>query len=505
MLIRTKIAITSALVAAVPVDTAHAAAVPVSGPSLLAASAVALIGLIFLIVGVSRLASGTGSPGFRFRFRGAGGRVGQGNYATEGDLRRAVTSMLVGVALLGLPDMFGAGIFSQIRVAYEQSHPSQPGYIRGSDITTKDPVRTYSSDAGNRGNPKDTSRSLWWILGVAGLFFLIVVVVRALAGDDVRTTAVSFRSRGNKESDHLRPEVGDYSLSSEPELSLAVPAVTDSCAEGVTSDSARNTFDMLFDIIGRIRERIRIVLKNTKEQVRRLTDETEEQKGRFRSLAAFAIQQAAFLFRALADRDDGGSGLPRAIDPPDLRMAEDRANAAAYAERIGAIFSLQGANLMSEIAKALGVSRKRVEADLYRLGAAGAPGVWVRVVNVDAESEWRLSERQDKFDDRRFDAVVRFDHVDWYATLSVQNRPQNIGLIIRPLPGRQVHLVLVRDDRAEVLAADAGARSRVPEGGSWVLVDLPLERIVRHFGHDSDGRWVADPDGHDDEALIFDL
>lgn len=498
-----RIAIASALVVAVPAGTAHAAAVPVSGPSLLAASAVALTGLIFLVVGVSRLASGTGVPALRFGGRGGRGRFGGGNRATEGDLRRAVTSILVGVALLGLPDMLGAGVVSQIRVAYEQSRPSQPRYIRGSDITTKEPSRSYSSSAAGQEATEAPSSFPWWVLGVVGLFVLIAVAVRTLTRNDVRTAA-SARSEAEK-GGRFPAEVDGHPLSLGPDLPEAVSSAAESSGADMTSEPARSAFDILFDTIGRFRERMRILLKNAKEQLRRLADETEEQKGRFRPLAAFAVQQATSLFRALADRDDGGSGLPRAAESPDPRLVDDRANASAYAERIGAILSLQGANLVSQIAKALGVSRKRAEADLHRLGASGAPGAWVRVVKADIERDWTLAEHQDRSDDRRFEGVVRFDQVDWFATLSVQDRPFNLGLIIAPLPGRQVHLVSVRDDRAEALAVEARSRIRLPDGGSWVLADLPLERIVRHFGQESDGRWVVDPDGQDDEILVFDL
>jgi hypothetical protein len=465
---------------------------------LLAASVVALTGLIFLAVGLSRLASGTGGTALRIGFLGALGRFGGGDRGGESGLRRAVTSILAGVALLGLPDMFGAGIVTQVRVAYEHSHSAPPGYVGGSEITTKETSRTYASGNGGGEGSAGTSSFPWWILGVAGLFVLIAAAARAAAGGDVRSTAATARSTGGAP---IHAEVGEDPFSFDPDLH---PAFESGGVEAA-SVPTRSALEILSDMIGRIRERIRTLLKNAKEQLRRLADETEEQKGRFRPLAAFAVQQAASLFRILADRDDGGSGLPHAVETPDPRVAEDRANATAYAERIGAILTLQGADLVPQIAKALDVSRKRVEGDLHRLGATGTPGNWVRVVNVAPGREWILAEDHVKLEDRRFEGIVRFDQVDWFATLSIQHRPSNLGMIVVALPDCHAHLVSVRDDRAQALADGARSRIRLPEGGSWTLADLPLERIARHFGDGSDGRWTVGEEGLDDEILTFDV
>jgi hypothetical protein len=166
---------------------------------------------------------------------------------------------------------------------------------------------------------------------------------------------------------------------------------------------------------------------------------------------------------------------------------------------------LQGADLEAQIAKALSVSRKSLDADLYRLGSTGAPGTWIRVLNTGTVPEWILAERHIKPDDRRFEGIIRFDHADWYATLAVQDRPPNLGMIIVPLPGHHAHLVSVRDGRAEELARGARGRIRLPEGGSWTLADLPLERISKHFGESSDGRWTAAENDQDDEILVFNV
>lgn len=498
MPVRKSPAIAIAHVVATGPAAAASPSMPVSGVSLAAAAAVALIGLVFLASGLSRLSGASGAAP-RFRFLGPLGRLGAGGVrSSENGLRRAVTSILIGTALLCLPDLLGAGVTSQLRTVYLQSHATQAGYVGGSEIKSKETSRAYSDTGRGIEGTADPTSFPWWLLGVASLFILIAATVRLLASGGVRSSPTTSRP---SVVGPVPVQPGEDGFLPDSDLRQALE-----CG-GVEAASAptKSIFEILFETIERIQERIRVLLKTAREQLRRLADETEEQKGRFRPLAAFAVQQAASLFRALADRDDGGSGLPPAQEAPDQQAAEDQANSLAYAERIGSILSLQGSDLVGQIAKALAVPRKRVEADLHRLGATGAPSTWIRVVNVDAGREWILAEHHVKVVDRRFEGVVRLDQVDWFATLSVQERPSNLGLIVIPLPAHRVYLVSVRDGRAEELANAARERLRLPEGGSWTLADLPLERIARHFGDGSDGRWIPAPDGPPDEILVFDV
>ena len=479
---------------------AMAAGAPVSGPSLAAAGAVALVGLILLAVGLSRLAAGASVQGgsgplaVLARFGGGGGAAG------DGAMRRAVTSILAGVALLGLPDMFGVGVVSQMRAAYQQSVAAGPGAVAGADIVPRGPSRSYAS-GGGAGAGAGGSTSFPWllILTVAGVALLAVLALRMAAdggkrggggggGGGGRRDFSPVQMHGAADSDDLplHPEEGYGGVEA-----AAAPS--------------RSALEVLFGLIERLQKRIEILLKTAKEQLRRLADEKEEQKGRFRPLAAYAVQQAASLFRIIADRDDGGSGQPRAAETADPDSERENLNANAFAERIGQALSLTGADLVAQIAKALSLPRRRVESDLHRLGAAGAPGHWVRVGNVVSDHAWTLVERHDKAEDRRFDGVVRFDQVDWFATLAVAERPSNLGMAIQPAPNCHVHLVSVRDERAAAIADRARAGVRLPDGGSWTLADLPLERIARHFGGASDGRWEVDPAGPDVEILVFDL
>jgi hypothetical protein len=248
------------------------------------------------------------------------------------------------------------------------------------------------------------------------------------------------------------------------------------------------------------------LLNNAREQLRRLADAKEEQTGRWRPLAALGVQRISMLLRVLGDRDDGGSGLPPATETPDPQIAEDDANTAAFSDRIGTALALQGHDLVGQIAKALNTTKKRVEADLHRLGASGpAPERWLRVGCAGPDRPWTLLERHGTPEERRFEGIIAMHEIDWFATLAVDQRPSNMGMIVLPTPGCRAHLVLAHDDRAEAIAETSRPAVRLPTGGAWTLADLPLERIARHFGDGSDGRWTVEPGSPDDEILAFDL
>lgn len=478
---------------------AMAAASPVTGLSLAASAGVALVGLVTLAVGLSRLAAGSSAPGVRFGALGALGRLG-GRGEGEGGIRRAASSIMVGVALLGLPDMFGIGVVSQVRTAYEQAHAAPGGFVTGSDIVPQGPTRTYSGGGGSGAVRTGGGSFPWWMLGAAALILLLGAAARAAAGS--RTAAAVAGSPARRRGEGPHADANGAADSFDRDL---LPAPESGGVEA-GAPAPKTAFEILFDLLERLRERIRILLRNAREQLRRLADEKEEQKGRLRPLAAFAVQQISMLLRVLGDRDDGGSGLPPATDVPDPRIEEDRANAAAFAERIGSALSLQGADLPAQIAKALDTPRRQVEADLARLGASGPPPAqWLRVGCSGPGRPWTLLERHGRPEERRFEGILRMDQVDWFTTLSVERRPSNIGMIVLPAPGCRVHLVCVHDERAEALAEAARHSVRLPEGGSWTLADLPLADVVAHFGEGSDDRWTVEDGGPDDDILAFDL
>lgn len=464
-----------------------------SAIAFLVSLVVAIVGLVILISGLSHLAGGTGTkkPGVIGALARFGGRA---EGAGESGIRRAVTSILIGTALLGVPDALGIGVVSQSRVLYAEA-VAAGGSGQPSAVTIKERTATYSESSG-RGS--ETSKWLglpWWALSLIGLAILTTILVRMSAVNGNLSSGLRAASRAPPGSEQAGLEsFGGHS------------ADGSSAGTSIGAPAEKGLLERIIEALERIKMRLVKLMNGLKAQAKILEERTEGLRGRLRPVTDFAAARIGEAVRIVADKDDGGSGLPRARDGGDREASLAAAHAHMFAERIGDAQQLHGSDLEGLLARAFNSTPKRIKSDLYRLGATGAPQRWLKIASTGPGRGWVLAEQGQDPNALRFDAVVAFDQVDWYATLNVDARPIASTFVIVPSEDQAVHLIRVRDPVAEQFVNSLGEVPEEFSGAVWTFVDLPPQVARRTFAESRrETHWTVAPEAPDDDILVVQL
>ncbi|MGY3581834.1 hypothetical protein ACVIGB_000095 [Bradyrhizobium sp. USDA 4341] len=477
-----------------PAWAAASGSVETSLVSFAVALAVAVAGLFILASGLSRIAGGTVVK--KLGIFGALARFGWRGDADAGEarIRRATTAIMLGAALLGLPDFFGMGVLSQARILYDQAQSSIRAPAGPSAVTIKEKVTTYIDGSG--GDSTSTGKWLglpWWALSLVGLILLITLLARLAANDESGPSASTIGG-----APRASPEFASGSLGP-----FEGPTTEGGSGASAGTVRRRGLLEQIIDVMERIKMGIRRLMAGLKTQAKLLEEKTEGLRGRLRPVTDFAAAQIGQAARIVADRDDGGSGLPRARDAGDREGSLAAAHAQMFAERIGSTLQLHGADLEGLLARAFNTTPKRIKSDLFRLGASGAPQDWIKVMSAGSGRDWVLAEAGMDPLLHRFDAAIAFDEIDWYATLSpVEARLIAMPFAIVPAEARAVRLIRVRDPMAADFVAALGEPPDEYKDAVWSFVDLPAQTARHIFSTTRRDRWSIAPDAPEDDTLV---
>jgi hypothetical protein len=468
-----------------PASAASEVAIGTTLLSFTVALAVALAGLLMLSSGVSRLAGGTLTR--KLGMLGALARLGRPTDSDVSDakIRRATTAILLGTALLGVPDYFGMGVLSQTRLLYEQAQTSIRPPSGPTAVTIKERTSTYTDGSG--GGSSGTGKWLgipWWALSIVGLILLTTLLARLAAVDTKGTSS----SPGARTPPLDSPELPHASLDA-----FGVSAGGGSSPTGASSGAAirqKSLFERILDAMERIKMVLKKLMSGLKTKAKILEERTEGLRGRLRPVTDFAAAQIEQAVKIVADAGDREGSLAAA-------------HAQMFAERIGAIQQLHGADLEGLLARAFDSTPKRIKSDMFRLGATGAPPKWLKVMSAGPGRGWVLAEAGSDPLIHRFDAAIAFEDVDWYGTLAaIESRPITIPFIIVPSEARAVHLVKVRDPVASDFVTALGEMPEEYVEAVWCFVDLPSQTARHIFSATRRDRWSIAPDAPGDDTLV---
>lgn len=455
--------------------------------------AVALVGLVVLASGLANLAGGTapkksGVIGVLSKF---GNRAEESG---ESGIRRALTSILVGVALLSVPDALGVGVISQANILYAEA-AAESGTVQPSAVTIKERPATYSESSGAGSKATRWFGLPRWALSFIGLVIVTTILARMSATSDNAPGRLIAPSPA-----HVGPEHADMSSfdGRDGEGSVAT-----SPSEAVRK---QGLLERIIEKLERIRMKMVKLMNGLKAQAKILEEKTEGLRGRLRPVTDFAAARLGEAVKIVADRDDGGSGLPRARSGGDREGSLAAAHAHMFAERIGNAQQLHGNDLEGLLARAFNSTPARIKSDLFRLGATGAPQRWMKIASSGPGRGWVLAEQGQDLNVLRFDAVVAFDQVDWYATLNVDARPVASTFVIVPADEQAVRLIRVRDPVAEDFITALGEPPEELNGAVWTFVDLPDQVARRTFAESRrETHWTVSPDAPGDDTMVVQL
>ena len=293
-----------------PASAADGAAVSTSLIAFVVALAVAIVGLVALASGLSHLAGGTSGrkPGWLGALNRLGGRSeAEGR---EARIRRAVTSIILGTALLGVPDMLGMGVISQARIVYAEVQKANAGSGGASTaVTIKERYAGYAESSG--GASSDTGKwpgLPWWAMGIVGLILLATLLARATAADG--SGATTFTGQAGGAAGSTSGSFGSFE-------GRAAGGGSAAGGGGGAVRKKKSIWEQIIEAVERIKMKLRKFMAGLKTQARILEEKTEGLRGRLRPVTDFAAARLGEAVKIVADQDDGGSGLPRARDAGD--------------------------------------------------------------------------------------------------------------------------------------------------------------------------------------------